>query len=172
MLFVRVCRVPGFHPWFWELRLISSTCFSNLRKFNPKAVVWVRVLEPNSRTALLVLFLLLGPRHTKISLRVSCARAPAEFPCQRLDRAVYSSTHDPSKIFSHRSSVCSFDLSFSTALAACCEEARTSRWLLFGPEELRFGQRRLSVSSSHIAIQSNTQAAPLDKANKRYKASH
>ena len=119
MLFVRVCRVPGFHSWLWELRLISSTCFSNLRKFNPKAVVWVRVLEPNSRTALLVLFLLLGPRHTKISLRVSCARAPAEFPCQKLTGRC--STHDPSKIFSHPLFVRSI-LAFSTALAAKKQE--------------------------------------------------
>ena len=171
MLFVTVCRVPGFHSWLWELRLISSTCFSNLQKFNPKAVVWVRVLEPNSRTALLVLFLLLGPRHTKISLRVSCARAPAEFPCQRLDRAVYSSTHDPSKIFSHRSSVCSFDLSFSTALAAKKQEHHGG--FCSGPRSSDSNRDAcLSVSSSHIAIQSNTQAAPLDKANKRYKASH
>ena len=132
--------------------------------------MWVRVLEPNSRTALLVLFLLLGPRHTKISLRVSCARAPAEFPCQKLDRAVYCSTHDPSKIFSHPLFVRSI-LAFSTALAAKKQEHHGG--FCSGPRSSDSNRDAcLSVSSSHIAIQSNTQAAPLDKANKRYKASH
>ena len=154
MLFVRVCRgVPGFHLSCRNLRW-SSTCCSNLRKFNPKAVVWVRVLEPNSRTALLVLFLLLGPSETHKNIFEGLVRARTRgVSVSKAWQGVVRTIFRKSSL----TSVCSFDLSFQHG---SCEEARTSRWwLLFVPEELRFELRRLEcVSSSHNLFNSTHKA--------------